>query len=1263
MRIAKLLVLSALCLFETNAWAVDADVWTKPEVTATVGFEASESTSTYFYLYNVGAKKFFTEGNAWGTQASVGSTGLKVAFVLNDYYYLFNDFSLAKNAWKQTFFDTETAMYVDHNGQANYYWGVEENGSTFRLFAHEENPGWEATTNEETGEVTEHPGFREGMYVGLDLSKNADNTALSPYLDEAEGHYIDWALVTEEVYSVYKEKVDVYNAAMSLKTVLDEAESINAQVADQVAVYNNTASTVAELNAAATAAKAAIAKRKEEMVDENYANATVDNPVVVTDKFLKNTTFEGNKYDYWLGSSFGQYGGKDNAERYNMTYDTYQDVNGGLKAGVYAIGVNAFYRAGGAQTAWDNYKAQNAQSEYAKLYGRAGQLNEKNYIDYEASIVSPCSAMIPEGTDVKGGWSTVTDTDEEGNETKYIIPNNMEAAEYAMHTMGFYANKVIVAVKSETDTLRVGVRKSQGVDTDWTIFDDFSLTYYGAGADAAKLYLDESLKNFDEVTVPEGTVYTEKYLTDYQEIYVSEKNPENFEAAVAIVDGITNAKNAIDKNIELWKTYQKTCEDSFEKYCKDEVSYNPDICLTVGDLADYVGSDVKYVGDEELPGYETTLNEHKLNNEELQAEIDFVNGLCEQIDKEAKEGLKEGDDVTRFLKNADFEMCDVNTQTGEAPYWTVKKDVGNVTAGPLGQGNYDLMVGALGKMNYCFESWHSHDFDVYQEVNNVPEGVYVIEAQGYVRCENNGYSRPDEVADADIPIHLYLNNATDVFPSVYSELAADLGHEFTQVEDWTTETQGGNLYPNSMGGAAQCFEWGMYKMQTYGLVKAGETMRIGVKGKMKTDNTENWWCIWDNFKLTFQGYNVEYVQPALDKAMASIDVSKPMGKNVYDTAKGLADKAAEAKATGDGKTMFQMLADVYDASAAIISSVQLFATLQDAIENETTGLQAAIYTSANDKAKAEAEALVGTITSGMENHDINDDEVAGLLEQIANMKTKLAMPADWESATDDNSADFTGVIVNPAYDEGVSGWSGTGAAWSDSGLNAEIFGKDYDYYQDIIGLPAGTYEVTVQGFYRAGDASTDYNTWIETPDENNNAYLYAAYINGTDTVVSSVPLKRLAAEAESEADGAYLEDGYVYAKNPSEEGAGDGWIVPNNMTTASYEFDKEKYNNKVIVKLGSDNATLRIGLKKEVNLDNNWSIWDNWHINYFGKASSKEADGDAATAISTMEAAVAPVKVEFFTIDGRKAIRAQKGVILQKTTLSNGATIIKKIMK
>ena len=1367
MRIAKLLVLSALCLFGYNAKAdVPEGIWTMPEPQ---GLEFTEFTDdeTHYILYNPATKMFFASGNGWNTMASLRTFGMELwlqgatesdapegSYELWDYN--------VNNPERQTntgniFTDDGNASWVDHGTQGNYSWAYEIVDGCVRF--------------QNVALIADKPEFA-GMYLGFDgtyvLTDNTANsgdhrnayTAILRHVDPSkEGASVDFKAVTvesyeafvedEEAYNAYVEGAKTYIASLGLKKAIEDAEALGFDVTAATAVYTNAASTAEELSKAAStlneiidakktlkdiidkaaevsaptaAAQAvfddvnataadlkkaaetlnsmvaartdlkkaldeatlvefdaaeykAIFDNAESTVDEikkatndltaaliewGKTHATLDKPADMT-SFIKNPHFDNaDATTGWSGDAFGRGGTvSDGAEHYSKNYNTYQKITG-LAPGVYAVGVSAFYRSGNyGGDAESHWLANDDASKYAKLYAIVGETT------VETPIANVLSGVQAESQNV--GDVAVTYQDEEGNDVTVYAPNTMKSGEYYMQTLHQYANKLLVLV-DETGELTIGVKKTQQIGGDWSFFDDFSLTYYGTGADACQYYLDQTAGEFTEMEIEEGTVYTEAYLTAYNEAVKAEHKASNIEELSAVVASLAGGKSALEKNIELWKTYKKKVEDNFAKYC---ASVEYEFCISAGDLGDYYQNDIKYVGDDELPGYETVWGEHKLTNEELEAEIAYIDALCEQIDKEAKEGLKEGDDVTRFLKNADFEMCDVNTQTGEAPYWTVKKDVGNVTAGPLGQGNYDLMVNALGKMNYCFESWHSHDFDVYQEVNNVPEGVYVIEAQGFVRCENTGYQRPDDVDKANIPVHLYLNNATDVFPNVYSELAADLGHEFTQVEDWTTETQGGNLYPNSMGAAAQCFEWGMYKMQTFGLVKEGETMRIGVKGKMKTDDTENWWCIWDNFKLTFQGYNVEYVQPALDKAMASIDVSKPMGKNVYDTAKGLADKAAEAKATGDGKTMFQMLADVYDASAAIISSVQLFATLQDAIENETTGLQAAIYTSANDNAKAEAEALVGTITSGIENHDFSDDEVAGLLEQIANMKTKLAMPADWESATDQNPADFTGVIVNPDFVNPETGLS-YGDGWTNPGNPGnhgdnetdqrtaqamEFWQSKFDMYQDLQGLPKGTYIVQVDAWCRTAGNQDAMNGYQENPDSTL-AFVYAV---GEDSVTFAAPVVNLM-------KGALIEDPScdgIVEETLTVNGEQTPYYLPNTLIGGKTYMDPEVidanegvYTNKVIAKVGDD-GKLRIGIKKDVDPANSWVVCDSWKLFYCGANSQLTPSGDL-TLVETLEAQ--PARIEFYSVGGSRISKPGKGIAIMKKVMSDGSVKVQKVI-
>ena len=1262
MKFKKLLVLSALWLTAMGAMAAVAEVREKPAFPKTQGFVASESTDQYYYLFNVDAQAFFTEGNAWGTQVSLGATGLKVAFVPEGDYYLLNDFSIAKNDWKLAFFDNENQMYVDLGSQANYRWGVEVNDATFRLYAAGEdagNPGW----------GDDKPAYREGMYMGW--VKGSGSTACVPYLPVEDGNCINWALVTEEDYLPYSDAILSYNAGQALKTVLEEAEALGANITAQLEIYNSLASTVEELNAAGNALKPIIEARKNlkktldeaksagftatgdydavynngdateaelkaaldglnaDLVEWGKGHATVENPADMTSK-IKNPNFDNASYTGWQGTApnmvgSGAHGPANVAEKWNDTFDTYQDI-AELPAGVYALSAQTMWRG-----SWNDMV--NKIGPAAKLYAKVGETEFAVPFNYAYGPLNTESMSGDTPWGVGAGEQSYTD-EETGN--TYYIPNDPSCFRlYA--EKGLYDTKVLFGL-TEGD-VRIGVKNpaKMGDADNWTCFDTFTLTYYGAGADAAKLYLDETIKNYSEKTIEEGTIYTESYLEAYNEALKGEFPTTSFAELSEALGALDAANSAIDNNIKLWKQWIEACDAAFNKYVVDPKYADLD---AMAPLADYT--------DSSSPDYEEILENHDWTNEKLTEEIAYIEKMVKDLlDEYIDQTPEDNQDMTQFITNPGFDEDEDINYSG-AKGWTVDRiSGGNVVRGPLGQGNKDKMEGALGYMNYCFESWHCHEWDIWQEIEKLPKGMYELNVQGYVRCEVGGYTRGDDInPNFPSPVYLYMNSATAQFPSVYSEAPEDLGHTFTTVETWTTENINDKLYPNSMGGAAQCFAWDMYKMKAYGLIaKKGDKFRIGVR--MKAD--QDWWCIFDNFKLTYREPTVEVVQPILEAEIEKLDLSRPMGKNIFEQASEVREMASAALASGDGQQMFDALVAVYDLGEAINSSVALFAQLNDA--NESLGMK--ISGSKSDEAtKTEAKALNNTINDGIENKTIEDSEVEGFMASIKQMKTKLGIPADFADATDDNAKDFTNVIENPAYDEGTAGWSGTGASWSGDGLNAEIFGKNYDYYQDIEGLPAGTYEVDVQAFYRAGAAATDYESWLENPDLNNNGFLYAASILAGDTAVSSKPIVRLAAEAGSDYVGV---DGYVNLKEMTDDDP--GLAVPNNMNTAGYEFDAGKYNNSVIVTL-ADGATLRIGLKKTTEITDNWTIFDNWQIKYFGANSSKTADGDPSGINATLANAAV---VEFFNLSGARISKPGKGVAVMKQTFRDGTVKIQKV--
>ena len=131
-------------------------------------------------------------------------------------------------------------------------------------------------------------------------------------------------------------------------------------------------------------------------------------------------------------------------------------------------------------------------------------------------------------------------------------------------------------------------------------------------------------------------------------------------------------------------------------------------------------------------------------------------------------------------------------------------------------------------------------------------------------------------------------------------------------------------------------------------------------------------------------------------------------------------------------------------------------------------------------------------------------------------------------------------------------------------------------------------------------------------------------------------------------------------------------LVCNNMSNAADLFGNgEQYGgdpilgtgNVVTVKVGDD-GKLRLGLKKLKEMDNDWTIFDEWQLWYFGANSQLTISGDPYTeGIEEVLDLNDVVKSEYFTIDGRKATAVQKGIIIQKMTLVNGAVVVKKIRK
>ena len=587
------------------------------------------------------------------------------------------------------------------------------------------------------------------------------------------------------------------------------------------------------------------------------------------------------------------------------------------------------------------------------------------------------------------------------------------------------------------------------------------------------------------------------------------------------------------------------------------------------------------------------------SNDELTAAIEKIKELVEAVKTEAKNAMKPGADVTNYMTNPEF----ANGTTG----WTIVSN---------GGGNVQSTAGT-------FEAWHSTNFDIYQEVVGLPMGVYEISVQGYVRyldgmeAINNKGNVPE-----DIPIYVYMNDSKTQFANWFDYPQESGFYGAVSGAAYLTDDEGFE-YPDNTTAAAAAFAKGDYTRSAFGLVaKKGDVLRVGVKGN---PSTQQFWPCFDNFKLTYRGYAADVVKPVLeDELAAAQQLTGTMSTSDAKAAMAEAVAAANEALTGtDGRVMFNALSALTKAIADVQDGNVLCANLNSAAEN-LNYLAGEYATSAK---AGEARTLAQTVISKVEASELSTADVEDYMKQINEMGLALQLPDDYLNATDENPANVTAFIKTPGFSKivdgietnSIDGWTASGHKFGNSdqlsALALESWESKLNIHQTIEGLPNGTYILKV-------------NAWERTA---NPTYLFA--------------------EAA----------GQTFAKEliTQEAGLPEGFSAPSSLISAASMFDEVTYVNELVVKV--TDGTLTIGIKKEETSGADWVVMDNFQLIYLGANSTRQPDGDATPVEAVPAATLA--RAEYFTLDGRKASAAQRGLLIRKTTLTDGTVQVKKVIR
>lgn len=191
---------------------------------------------------------------------------------------------------------------------------------------------------------------------------------------------------------------------------------------------------------------------------------------------------------------------------------------------------------------------------------------------------------------------------------------------------------------------------------------------------------------------------------------------------------------------------------------------------------------------------------------------------------------------------------------------------------------------------------------------------------------------------------------------------------------------------------------------------------------------------------------------------------------------------------------------------------------------------------------------------------------------------------DWIDLTDQ-------LITNYTFDGNTNqGWT---FSWQHGSCNnrvdaMEFWNATFDIHQNLMNLTAGHYRLSVQSYYRCKDNQNGYQDYLNGT-ENVTGYLYAGNKTYFEKPLASVYSQSFTENLEGGCwgygSGGWWNQTYVY--------------FPNNMESGTRAFKDGYYWNEL--EFDFDGGDLVIGLKNDNFVNNNWCLFDNFKIEYYGE--------------------------------------------------------------
>ena len=562
-------------------------------------------------------------------------------------------------------------------------------------------------------------------------------------------------------------------------------------------------------------------------------------------------------------------------------------------------------------------------------------------------------------------------------ETEVALPertggeNSMGEASNSFTAGKYMIDPVRFELTEEKNDLEIGFRLKNDKNT-WVIFDNIQLMSYSNVPEYAQEILNSIKFPIEGVGSADAwTAYDQAY-NDFK-IWVEglQQGDATFDEVDQRYADFVLAENAWKASIESWSNYVTASDKAKKLYTQiasQEGKYNPSASMNA--LNSYVNGAASAYG----PGstasgytfvngcYNYIMQNRTLNDEQITAEVTFVNGLMNDVKKTV---VKPGMDVSFLLVNPDF------TEDG----------------GWQGANTITQLRGGLSGWP-CAEAYEKRNFDLYQIVENAPAGLYSISVNAFYRPAYNGQWTGEE----SVPVEIYMGTVSSKIQHLAADPIVDdlewnedqqqwigtiakngtncfywsaddwsgitdadkakiwtynenedpvVRNAIATSECWTINGKYGTDYvwqkgedkylvPNGMDGASIAFSAGRYPMTVYGEVTdEGDgvgTLRIGIRGNLATTGS---WCLWSNFRLELLGEDRNAMRAQLIDKVAAINANPLLldGSGVQevflnDTVKKKIPEFEQL--INDDLATYQNYKDAYDEAVYLIAKLDVY---------------------------------------------------------------------------------------------------------------------------------------------------------------------------------------------------------------------------------------------------------------------------------------------------------------------------------------------------